>query len=339
MAKIRVGIINCDTHAAYFGPLMMRHDPMLLRESFERDDPRIKEHSWLQGSNHYYFYTFYNDPRLMTAPRAPGFEIVKIWDRQPFVAQAMRRLFYSKPVICDSFAHVSDDVDLVMICNCNYDGSDNRRFATPGLKKRVPTFVDKPFAHRLADVRAMVKLARQHRTPISSLSILQCVPAVSAFREQLDSLGPVQFGTVQGGGTSRGGMIHGVCTALAVFGSGVRQVRAVKTPDHVSLHLQFDKSGPPMGVMINCDVGPGWHGNFHCSAFGAGYPGAMHSRGVGDWEYPQGAAAILEHVKKMVKTGKAHGPVDQQIEGIAVCDAADKAIANNNGRPVRVASL
>jgi len=318
---------------------MMKHDPILLRESFERNDSRIKEHSWLQGSNHYYFYTFYNDPTLMTVPSVSGFEIVKLWDRKRFVAEAMQRLFYNKPVICDDFEEVSDDVDLVMINNCNYDGADNLRFATPGLKKRVPTFVDKPFAHRLADVRAMVKLASKQHTPIMSLSILQCVPAVHAFAKQLSTLGQVHFGTVQGGGTLRGGLIHSTCAALTVFGSGVRQVRAIKTPKHVSLHLEYGEGGPSMGVMLNCDAGAAWHGSFHISAFGPGYPGAMHSRGFGDWEYPLGAAKILKHIKRMMKTGKAQGAIDQQIEGIAICDAADKAIAKNDGKPVRVRTL
>ena len=336
MGKIRVGLIRCDTHGMYYGPQMAKHDPALfdLPTPWE-PDPR---HSWMRGGNHYYFYTNYGDPRQMTAPVVEGFEVVKLWDEQRSVAEVASRVLCGKPQICDSLEEVSDDVDLVFIGDCNGDGSDHLELASPGLKKGVTTFVDKPFAHRLDDVKQLLELAAGHNVPVMSLSILQMVPGIRHFARRLEELGHAQFGTIQGGGTHRAGLIHTTCMALTVYGSGVSTVRAVTGPSHTSVHLDWDQQPdrPEYGVMINCDAGTAWHCSMHLSAYGPGARGAIHSPGIGDWEFPEGSAEILRLVKKMVETGKPQGPVDQMIEAVAIADAADQAIAT--GQPCEVQS-
>jgi len=168
----------------YYGPQMAKHDPALfdLPTPWE-PDPR---HSWMRGGNHYYFYTNYGDPRQMTAPVVEGFEVVKLWDEQRSVAEVASRVLCGKPQICDSLEEVSDDVDLVFIGDCNGDGSDHLELASPGLKKGVTTFVDKPFAHRLDDVKQLLELAAGHNVPVMSLSILQMVPGIRHFARRLE---------------------------------------------------------------------------------------------------------------------------------------------------------
>jgi len=104
-------------------------------------------------------------------PFVNGFSIEKVWDEHRQSAEVTSKVFYDKPIVCDSFAAVSDDVDLVFIADCNGDGSDHLKLARPGLGKGVPTFVDKPFAHRLADVRTLQRLAAKQSVPVMSLSI------------------------------------------------------------------------------------------------------------------------------------------------------------------------
>ena len=89
----------------------------------------------------------------MTAKKVDGFELVKLWDEDHEVAELASRVFLNKPMVCDSFEQVSDHVDLVFIADCNGDGSDHLKLATPGLEKGVATFIDKPFAHCSADLR------------------------------------------------------------------------------------------------------------------------------------------------------------------------------------------
>ncbi len=333
---IRVGLIGCDTHGLWFGPQMQKHDPLLFMLPVPMDEPGT--YSWMRGGNHYYFYTYYGDPTHMTAPFVEGFEIVKVWDKNRKAAEVAAKIFDSSPEVCDSFEQVSDDVDLVFISDCNDDGSYHLKRATPGLKKGIPTFIDKPFAHRMADVVALLKLAEENNTPIMSLSIIQTLPETKEFASRLTELEEVHFGTIQGGGTSRAGLIHTICYALAVYGPGIETVRALVSPKHTSIYLDWgdQPNRPDKGVMINCDIGGTWHGAMHMSAYGSGGRGAIHNQGVGSWEYPQGSAEILRLVKKMVETGKSQGPVDQLIEAVAVADAAEAAMKAGEMQPFKV---
>ena len=333
---IRVGIIGCDTHGMWFGPQMQKHDPLLFSLPLPMDQPG--NYSWQHGGNHYYFYTYYGNPTHMTAPFVEGFEVVKVWDKHRSAAELASKIFDSSPEVCDSFEQVSDDVDLVIISDCNDDGSYHLERATPGLKKGIPTFIDKPFAHRMADVVALLKLAEENNVPIMSLSIIQTLPQTKEFASRLAELEEVNFGTIQGGGTSRAGLIHTICYAIAIYGSGVETVRALVSPNHTSIYLDWgdQPNRPKQGVMINCDIGRTWHGSMHMSAYGTGGRGAIHNQGVGSFEYPQGSAEIIRLIKKMVETGKPQGPVNQMIEAVAICDAAEAAMKAGETQPFKV---
>src|SRR5688572_6974563 len=169
--RIRVGIVRCDTHGAYYAPLMAGHDPLKLRQPVPLgSDP---PHSWMNGACHFYFYQFCADPKRMTVESVDGFEIVKVWDEERWVAERLSDVLDSHPRVCDTFDQVSDDVDLVLIGDCNEDGSDHLKLATPGLKKGVATFIDKPLANDVKDVDAILSLAKQHNAPVFSASILR----------------------------------------------------------------------------------------------------------------------------------------------------------------------
>ena len=333
---IRVGLIRCDSHGMWFGPQMQKHDPLLLQLPVPMDQKA--PYTWMHGGTHYYFYTYYANPTRMTAPFVDGFEIVKVWDEDRHAAEVAASVLKSSPKVCDSFEEVSDDVDLVFIADCNGDGHDHLKLATPGLKKGVPTFVDKPFAHRMEDVVAILKLAKEYHAPVMSLSIIQTLPETKEFANRLGELEQVNFGTIQGGGTSRAGLIHTICYALAIYGSGVESVRALVSPHHTSIYLDWgdQPDRPKEGVMINCDVGRTWHGSMHLSAFGPGGRGAIHSEGIGSWDYPGGSAEILRLLKKMVETGKSQGPVQQMIEAVAIADAAEAAMKAGQTQAVQV---
>ncbi len=323
---IKVGLIGCDTHGLWYGAQMQKHDPILFSLPVPMDQPAT--YSWMHGGNHYYFYTYYADPTQMTAPFVEGFEIVKVWDKNRKAAEVAARIFDSSPEVCNTFEEVSDGVDLVFIADCNGDGHDHLKLATPGLKKGVPTFVDKPFANCMADVESILKLSQENHAPVMSLSILQELPETRQFACRLQELEDVHFGTIQGGGTSRAGLIHTICFALAVYGGGIESVRALVSPENTSIYLDWGgKAGrPDKGVMINCDVGRTWHGSMHMSAYGSGGRGAIHNQGIGDFDYPGGSAEILRLIKKMVETGEPQGPVNQMIEAVAVADAAEAAM-------------
>ena len=190
---IRVGLIRCDTHGAYFAPLMTQHDPTLFDQPVPMDQPDDIHYTWMAGGNHYYFYTAYPDPRQMTVPFIEGFDLVKLYDEHRTAAETLARVCMGRPQVCDDFEQVSNDVDLVFIADCNYDGSDHGKLATPGIEKGVPTFIDKPLASDTAGVKTILDLARRHRTvccraskcsatdcPKSAICISQALKAAAA---------------------------------------------------------------------------------------------------------------------------------------------------------------
>jgi predicted dehydrogenase len=333
MNKIRIGIIRCDTHAAWYGAMMGKHDPYLLREPIARGAKSKK--TWQSGAVHYYFYTIYHSPTVMTAPFVEGFEITRLWDDDREVAETLSNVFDSKPIVCDTFEQASDDVDMVFIACCAGIGDLHRELSKPGIEKGVPTFIDKPLAYDLADAQAIVADAQKHDTPILSMSILRALPQGAQFAARLPEVGDLEFGTVRGGGSKMSGFIHTISLSQNVFGpGGVESVQATgkEKQVHVHLHYREGSGGPRNGVMLNCDSGATFHSAFYASAYGS--QGAIHSGDLGDFQFPSGTAVILEMCKEMVSTRRPPVPYPEILENIAVATAAREAL--NSGSLVRL---
>ncbi|MBI2504374.1 MAG: Gfo/Idh/MocA family oxidoreductase [Candidatus Latescibacteria bacterium] len=320
---IRVGMIRCDTHGAYYAPLMDRHDPLLLRNPMPLDQPA--QASWQTGGAHYYHYMNYADPRRMTADFVGGFEIVKLWDQRRELAEMLSKVLYGRPAVCDHFAQVSDDVDLVFIADCNGDGSDHLELAAPGLKKGVATFIDKPLAYTVAHLEALLDLAAQHRAPLYSMSILGALPQTLQFRSRLAEVGELQFGSIQGGGTAMAGHVHALVLALAVFGGGVQRVFSTGPNPLDLIHLDYGNQPhrPVAGVTITCNVGSVWHCAFHCTA--SGPMGAILSSPLNDFVFPFGAAQILRQLPDLVRTGHPPADFSLMVEAVCIAEAARTA--------------
>lgn len=325
--NIRVGIIRCDLHAMYYGALMCKHDPFLLRDPFGPGRKLKGKYSWETGGAHFYFYTNYGNAAQIMVPTVEGFDIVKVWDEDKDTAAAFSTIFDTKPEVCDKFEQVSDDVDLVFIADCNGDGSDHLKLGTPSLKKGVPTFLDKPFAYTVKDAKALIRIANQHGTPMMSSSILRQLPQATLFRDRFQELGDVEFGTVKGGGIAMAGHIHAISLAQHLFGDGVEAVEVMgQTPlAHMFLDYGGKPGRPTKGVALNCDAGLSPHCAMYASAYSA--KGVVHSPEFGDWIFPEGAAKILRMIKTMVKTGKPQIAHESILELIAIAEAARKSQA------------
>lgn len=327
MSKIKVGMINDDLHGLYYAVLMAPHDPILLRDT--------------KGCRGYdasfYFYTSYCDPTKLIVPPVEGFEFTKIWNSERSVAEAASAIWNDHPEVCDSFEDVSDGVDLVFIADCNGDGSEHLKWATPGLKKGIPTFVDKPFAYDVKDAVKMVEMASKQDTPLMSLSIMRESPHVGYFRDRFHELGQPEFATIRGSSGTMAGHIHSISFAQHLFGPGVESVDCMGEGELDYLHLNYpDQSGQPKaGVMLNCHSGAGPHCGVFASAFSE--RGAIHTPPIGDFEFPFGARAILEKVKEMVLSGKPQAPYEEMIECIAIATAG--RIAQKQGRRVLLSEV
>ncbi len=319
---IKVGIIRCDSHGMYYGPLMGRHDPFKLRDPLQGTDFK-RRYTWQGGGSHFCFYRAYYRPDFMTMPHADGFAVTKVWDEYPDAAQTAASVFLDPPAVCETFEEVSDDVDLVLVADCNFDGSDHLKLATPSLTKGIPTFVDKPFASTYKDALAMVELAKAHQTPLLSLSLLRVVPHATRFKERFPEIGEVQFGVVRGGWTSLAGQIHAIALAQHLFGDGVKSVECMGKYPLAYIHLDYGErpDRPKDGVILLCaSGGSSLESQFFATVYSD--QGVLHSPKFANGEYPHAAVEVLKLCKQMVQTKQPPMPYDEMLEQIAIVDAA-----------------
>ena len=335
MAKIKLGIIRCDMHGMYYGALMADHDPYRLQKPVE--DPTNLPYSWMPGGAHFYFYTFYSDPTRMTVPSLHEFEITRVWDEHPEAAQAYAEVFTLQPKVCDSYDQVSDDVDLVLVADCNYDGADHLELAKPGLEKGVATFIDKPLSNNLENATAILNLAETHKAPLLSLSILGRLPHAKRFAARFPELGKLEYVSIRGGGPTLAGQIHAISLAQNLFGTGVESVESMGENERGFMHLNYPESPtqPRCGVSLNCDTGETYHCAFYVSAFGP--QAAIHSGDMGDFEFPHGAHEIIKSIKEMMDSGKSPVRANEMLENIAVATAASEA--HKTGKRVSLAEV
>ncbi len=335
--KIRVGIIRCDIHGMWYGALMDDPDIQLLQRPRPWNEPSV--YSWQHGLVHYYYYSEYREPTVMTARKVKGFEITRVWDEDGPSAELFSRVFGGRPKVCRSPDEVSDDVDLILIGDGNGDGSDHLELARPGLEKGVPTFVDKPLASTVKDAVTILQTARRHRAPVASLSILQMDPHTLQFARRLPEVGRLNLGTVQCPSTHRSALIHSVSVAHTVFGTGVRRVSTMPVSEkYIGIHLDYGghPERPSQGVMLNGQHNSAAKTPRFSRMFAAAYgsEGAIQGMVLDSYSAADGASVILELVRDMVRTGRSEPKTGDMLKAVAVCDAVDQSLREH--KPVEV---
>ena len=268
---------------------------------------------------------------------------------------------------------MTDGRDAVFVGDCDGGGGDHLKLARPFIKKGIPTFVDKPFALNLKDAKAIVSLAKKHRTPIYNSSILSEVIAADSFKRRFDEIGPaganwtelaqaavgmqcrpdqlegVKLGVVKGVGGAMSqenldarGEIGGIEDRLAYIIHGIALginifgsgVEWVEAMG--TLPLEYLHLHLRSGRDVIC-LNPGVDVfPERCSFYVEAYSkmGAIHSGPIGDPEFLRGADRIVKKLRDMVRTGKPPRSYDDIVEQIAVVDAAQ--IAQRTGQRVAV---
>lgn len=330
--QIRVGIIRCDTHGFWYSHLFDKPDPEMMRKNHR--------------GCHYYFYKRADPSRLRSNP-VPGMTITRVFDEDDSTkAEALSEAFGGRPKVCKSYAEVSDGADLVYIADCNFEGKDHLRYATPGLKKGVPHFVDKPFAFTLKDARAMLRLARKHNTAVMCASLLRFSPQLERFGKHLADIAPVARVDVPSIGPGLAAVFHAVATVQNIMGFGCEWVESMGPTiyDVFRLHYPGPKGGTEVIIMDAIGSSPGgvtYSSTYHhcelflASAYGAN--GAMHAPRVGDYEYPYGGTRIVRLAKQMALTKKPPVDYDSMLELMEMIEAA--RLAHNKGKRVTLKSL
>lgn len=322
-------MIRCDLHACWYALLFAPADEALVLKHYP--------------AAHYYFYYRHE----LKFGLMPGFELTKVFDAFPphaemtpsenrncGNAELLAQTFHNQPQVCRTLEEVSDDVDLVFIADCLEEGKDHLALATPGLKKGVPTFVDKPFAYTLQDARAMVKLALENKTPLMSSSLLGQSPLIDRFHRRFEEIQPVCECFVKGVGPSLGSVIHGLSLAQHLFGPGVEWVDCMGQQAHeiLRLHYPVKPEALPYGlnvVVLSGLIGPAC--GFQAVVYGY-RTDSIVSPWINDFNFPLAGQVILKKCREMAQTRQPPLPYAQMLELINIVEAG--RASRNDGKRV-----
>ncbi len=295
-------------------------------------DP-IKYHEYCSLNHH--FFASMGDPGKWIIPRLRGIKLVKVYDRPGGSRWAAKfaEIFTDRPRVCTELEEATEDVDAAFIACCDLDGSDHLKLAAPFLSRGIPTFVDKPFAATLKDAKAMIALAKKHRTPLMSASLLSYTDQVDWLLRRKDEIGPWCLGLVKGyngWGSKSGleGITHGVALALATFGYGVEWVQSMGSLPQEFMLLHYADGRQMMVMNTAGEVGGGY---FTVQVWGrssaANTPVAndLISEPIGDPEFLSATAKIVKTFKKMVRTRTPPIPYEHILDWVRVTEAGRRS--------------
>jgi len=323
MNEVRVGMVRCDLHAYWYAAFFAPHDPTLLAE----------RHPCL----HWLFYGGYWDkPNELAIPGVSGFRLAKLWDADRETAREMSRTFLGAPEVCESIEEVYEGIDLLFIADCFTEGKDHLELAGPGLKKGIPTFVDKPLAYTLKDAREIVRLAEEHGAPLLSSSLLRLSPDADRFRARFAEIEPVVLGVVRGAVGVNGnlqGIFHVLSLAQNLFGSGVEWVECMGDRPLEYLHLHYPRGGAggfDVMAVSSYVVARDIYCGFRADVYGR--TGVIHSPFIDDFAFPRAGERILGMLKRMAASGEPPLSYGEMTELIRIVEAG--RVAQERGRKV-----
>ena len=329
--EVRVGVIRCDTHAFWYAHFFAVPDPTAMRIGHR--------------CNHYYFFQ-HDNPEVQRFEAVPGMKITRVYDEgDSNAAEQLRLALGGRPKVCRSLEEVSDDVDLVYLANCNSDGEDHLRYATPVLRKGVPLFLDMPFAHTLAEAREILALADRHDSGVMCGCMLRESPHFKRFRARFPDIAPGRRLVVPNHGPSLENLTSALTITQVLLGDGCVWVQSSGDTPLNLLRLHYDgPNGSTEAIVANASHPfPDRHmtsSNYHhcgwtASAYGDG--GAVHSPRVDDYMFMYGGIRLAKMAKYMALTRKTPIARKSMLELMRMVEAA--RLSHGTGQPVNLADV
>jgi predicted dehydrogenase len=257
--------------------------------------------------------------------RIEGARVVRIWDPVKASAELLADIC-GIPKVCDSAEECAEGVDAVAIVD---DGSGQQwKYALAPLRKGVPTFCDKPLAMTAKQAREVAAFARETGTPFMSASSLRFVPDVLALAKEVPALGNINLATTICGNDLIYYGIHALEMAYAVLGGGAVSCLNVGQPGRNIVRVRF-AGGRDLLLMV---AEKEW--------MRAGYQ--INLYGTKGWRTLTPNLAdlywyLLDRFVALVRTKKESVPIEEEVEVIAVLEAAKRSLAEK--REVTVAEV
>lgn len=195
--------------------------------------------------------------------------------------------------------------------------------AEPFVKKNIPVFVDKPFCYRADEGKEFLKLAKRHKTPVTSFSVLPEQTSFIRFVKKLGVIGKILAGSTYGpcdlkskyGGVFFYG-IHQVDMALKAFGYNVKKVIITKNGNGATGQLIYTD-----GKIVNMHFIKDGTCEFGISAIGTDK--TINKQIVFDKDmYLRG----IRRFTKMFKTGVEPEKYEHMLKPIKILEALEKSV-------------
>lgn len=240
-------------------------------------------------------------------------------ERIPGFTETMKKL--GVPLV-DRPKDMIGKVDAMLIESV--DGSVHLERAKPFLEAGIPCFIDKPFACKTADARAMIELAEKKNLPIFSASSLRYALELTNFQADAKNgklLGVVTFGPAPSHERNPGLFhygIHAVEMLYTLMGPGCVRVTCTHEKDAEIATGQWKD-----GRLASIRGGRSGRGDYGFVAFTE--QGSRFVSVGTRYVYRE----LLKRIIDMFRTGKP--PIDPKIplEIVAFIEAANRSAANH----------
>lgn len=173
----------------------------------------------------------------------PGCEVLYVWgETEEFAKDAQKRGYI--PNIVKDPLEMMGKIDALIVDHRH--PKYHLQAALPFVKAGIPTFVDKPFCYRVSEGRKFLKIAEEHRTPVTSFSSIAQSDATFDIKKQIPSLGKIEhiirFGHADVNSKYGGIFFYGVHTVqplMYMFGDDIERVRVQRSREKTSASVVF----------------------------------------------------------------------------------------------------
>ncbi len=269
--------------------------------------------------------TAYMGRQLLESVRIPGARVTHVWTDDPADAPKVSAASLIANVVSQP-EEVIGQVDAAIIATD--DGNDHVRRARPFIEAGLPTFIDKPMATNIADLRQFVQWHREGRIMLST-SGMRYAPEMRLSDAQRAHLGDLRWITSFTCKTWERYGIHALEAVEPLLGPGFLTVQAHSDEGGDVMHLTH-RSGVKLTIGALHDA----YGSF----------GAVHLYGTkGDLAlklsdtYNAFRSQLVAFID-MLHTGTRPLPFDETVELMAVIIAGIRS-REQNGAVIRVADI
>ncbi len=257
--------------------------------------------------------------------RVRGATVTHVWGETRAFAEKAAAEGKIPTIVADP-QQMLGEVDGVMVDHRdgNYHVPAVRPFVTAG----VPVFVDKPMTCSLAEARRFLKLRREHKVPVTSMSSIALQPWAKELKKKLRAIGRVRALHLHGPGDYKskyGGIwfygIHQVELMTELLGIGATKAQLIVNGDDSAAVVTYpDGLTVTMNFLVKAPYG------FSVAAIG--HKGSFESAATYD---PTGAVAVVRTFTKMFRTGREPFSDARMLAPLAVLEAMDRSLERKTG--------